>query len=100
MFAECRDVGVSHEEAEILAVRALGYLAEHQERMEDFIQLTGVAVGDLRDHASDRDYLGAVLDFLLADERALLEFSERVGVAPELPYAARRRLEGDPAIFV
>jgi hypothetical protein len=38
-----------------------------------------------------------VLDFLLADERALLEFSERVGVAPELPYAARRKLEGDPA---
>ena len=43
MFAECRNVGVSHEEAEILAVRALGYLAEHQERMEDFFQLTGVA---------------------------------------------------------
>ncbi len=83
MFAECRDVGVSHEQAEILAVRALGYLAEHRERMEDFIQLTGVAVGDLRDHASDQDYLGAVLDFLLADERALLEFTARVGVAPE-----------------
>ncbi len=97
MFADCKPIGVSDEEAEILAVRALGFLAEHRERMEGFIRMTGVAVGDLRNHASDRDYLGAVLDYLLADERCLLEFTERVGVEPELPYAARRKLEGDPA---
>ncbi len=97
MFADRKFIGVSHEEAEILAVRALGFLAEHRERMEGFIRMSGVAVGDLRVHASDPDYLGAVLDYLLADERCLLEFTERVGVAPELPYAARRKLEGDPA---
>ncbi len=35
--------------------------------------------------------------YLLADERYLPEFTERVGGAPELPYAARRKLEGDSA---
>ncbi len=93
MFAECRNVGVSHEEAEILAVRALGFLAQHRERMDGFIRMTGVAVDDLKDHVSDPGYLGAVLDYVLADERCLLEFIERIGVAPELPYAARRKLE-------
>ncbi len=94
MNGDCKPVDISREEAEILAVRALGFLAQHQERVEGFVRMTGVAVDDLKDHVSDPDYLGAVLDFVLADERYLLEFIERVGVAPELPYAARRKLEG------
>ncbi len=94
MHADRKPVSISHEEAEILAVRALGFLAEHRERVEGFVRMTGVAVDDLKDHASDPGYLGAVLDYLLADERYLLEFTERVGIAPELPYAARRKLEG------
>ena len=94
MYADCKLVGISHEEAEILAVRALGFLAQHQERVEGFVRMTGVEVDDLKDHLSDPRYLGAVLDYLLADERYLLEFAERVGIAPELPYAARRKLEG------
>ena len=94
MYADCKPIGISHEEAEILAVRALGFLAEHQERVEGFVRMTGVAVDDLKDHVSDPGYLGAVLDYLLADEKYLLEFIERIGVAPELPYAARRKLEG------
>ena len=48
----------------------------------------------VRDNVADPGYLGPVLDYLLADERYLLEFTERVGVALELPYAARRKLEG------
>ena len=94
MYADCKPVSISHEEAEILAVRALGFLAQHRERVEGFVRMTGVAVDELRDHMSDPGYLGAVLDYLLADERYLLEFTERVGIAPELPYAARRKLEG------
>ena len=42
---------------------------------------------------SDPGYLGAVLDYLLADERYLLAFTDRIGIAPELPYRARRMLE-------
>ncbi len=94
MYENFKSSGISHEEAEILAVRALGFLAQHRERMDGFIRLTGVAVDDLKDHMSDPGYLGAVLDYVLADERCLLEFIEQVGVAPELPYAAARKLEG------
>ncbi len=44
---------------------------------------------------SDPDYLGAELEYLLADERCLLASTdERVGFAPELPYATRRMLQG------
>jgi hypothetical protein len=44
---------------------------------------------------SDPDYLGAELECLLADERCLLASTdERVGVAPEPPYAARWKLQG------
>ena len=37
-------------------------------------------------------FLGAVLDHLLGDEALLLAFAEAVGIAPELPAAARRLL--------
>ena len=94
MNGDCKPVDISREEAEILAVRALGFLAQHQERMEGFVRMTGVAVDDLKDHMSDPGYLGAVLDYLLADERYLLAFTDRIGIAPELPYRARRKLEG------
>ena len=50
--------------------------------MEGFIRMTGVTVDDLRDHASDPGNLGAVLDYLLADERCLLEFTERAITRP------------------
>ncbi len=43
---------------------------------------------------SDPGYLGAVLDDLLADERGLPAFTERLDGAPGLPYAARPKLEG------
>ena len=44
---------------------------------------------------SDPDYLGAELEYLPADERCLpASTDERVGVAPEPPYAARRMLQG------
>ncbi len=44
---------------------------------------------------SDPDYLGAVLEYLLADERCLLASTdERVGVAPDPPYATRWKLQG------
>ncbi len=47
----------------------------------------------VRDNVADPGYLGAVLDYLLANERFLIEFTERVGDAPELLYAARRKPE-------
>ena len=93
MYPAYKPIGISHEEAQILAVRAFGFLAQHGTGMEGFVRMTGIALDDLRHHVSDRHYLGAVLDYLLADERLLLEFIERIGVAPELPYAARRKLE-------
>ncbi len=94
MFADCKPIGVSHQEAEILAVRVLEFLAEQRWRMESFIRMTGVTVGDIRDHVSDPDYLGAELEYLLADERCLLAFTERVRVAPELPFSAGRKPQG------
>ena len=84
-------------EAEILALRALGFVADDSDRLGRFIGVTGVPAGDLNRRAGDARFLGAVLDFLLADEPTLLAFAARVGIRPEAPYDARRRLPGAPA---
>src|SRR5690606_526308 len=79
-------------EAEILALRALGFVADDSDRLGRFIGATGTSVGDLTRRAGDARFLGTVLDFLLADEPTLMAFTARVGVRPEAPYDARRRL--------
>jgi hypothetical protein len=89
-------VSMSQEEAEILAIRALGFVADDDNRLARLIALTGLSADDLRQRATDPDFLGALLDFLLEDERMLMDFVARTGIRPEAPYAARRRFPGAP----
>lgn len=89
-------VRMNQEDAEILAIRALGFIADDEDRLTRLIALTGLAADDLRQRATDPGFLGALLDFLLEDERMLMEFVARTGIRPEDPYAARRRFPGAP----
>src|SRR5512145_3240487 len=85
---------MNQEEAEILAIRALGFIADDEDRLMRLIALTGLSADDLKRRATEPEFLGALLDFLLADERMLMDFVARAGVRPEAPYAARRRFPG------
>jgi hypothetical protein len=87
---------VSREDAEVLAVKAIGYLAGDEDRLGEFLALTGLSPQELRGQIGDPAFLGAVLDYILGDERLLLEFCQSINAAPELPALARTRLPGAP----
>jgi hypothetical protein len=97
-LGENRVERVTAEEAEILALRALGHLAQDQQRIQRFLDLTGIDPGSLRALASRPDFLLAVLDHLASDEEALLQFCTETITAPEKIAAARRALGGGDAM--
>ena len=89
----------SSEEAEILAINALGFLASDSERLQRFIDLSGLDVAAIRAGASNPAFLGGILDHLLADESLLLIFAEEQQVRPERIADLRRKLPGASVDF-
>lgn len=81
-------------EAETLAARALAWMAADADLIGRFLALSGAGPAELRARAAEPEFLGFVLDFLLADEAMLLAFAEAEGVRPELVTRARAALPG------
>jgi hypothetical protein len=86
----------STQDAETLALRALGFLAAEPERLEPFLATTGLGPATLRAAASDPSFLAAVLDHICGSDSLLLEFAGNLGVSPETVAQARERLSGPP----
>jgi len=82
------------ENAEILALEGLGWLAQDSDSIQKFLNLSGMDVADLRAAAGDPATCAAVLDFLLADEALLLKFCDAADVNPPSILSARRALGG------
>ena len=66
---------ITPEKAEILALEALGWLAGRPEGIDRFLAVSGLDAGrPAAGGRADRDLLGSVLDFLLANEDASAGF--------------------------
>jgi hypothetical protein len=84
--------GVSRGEAEILALKVLGFLADDPARLSRFLALSGVDLNDLREAAQRPDFLAGLLNHLLEDESLLLTFTAEHELDPRLPALAFRAL--------
>jgi Protein of unknown function (DUF3572) len=82
------------EGAELLGLQALGWVAARPALVGRFLSAAGASAEEMRARAADPEFLGFVLDFLLADEEALLAFASETGVAPDRPLRARAALPG------
>ena len=69
--------------ARSLAVRALAYIGADSDRLSRFLNLTGLGPDNLRTAAADPAFLGSVLDYLVADEKLLVDFAADAGLKPE-----------------
>ncbi|MBX3505700.1 MAG: DUF3572 domain-containing protein [Parvibaculum sp.] len=85
---------MTSDEAELLALRALGHIAADEDLLGDFMALSGLSPEELRARAAEPEMLGGILDFILADEARLLAFCEAEELRPELPARARLALPG------
>lgn len=87
------------EEAEIIAINALGFLASDSERLQRFMDLSGLDVAEIRAGAANPAFLGGILDHLMADESLLLVFAEEQQLRPERIAQLRRKLPGASVDF-
>ncbi|MHA3977631.1 DUF3572 domain-containing protein [Halovulum sp. GXIMD14794] len=85
---------ISSERAESIAIAALGFIAAEPERAGAFLGATGASVEDLRQRARDPEFLGFVLDFLLQDDQAVMDFASEMPCRPEDVLRARAALPG------
>ena len=80
-------------DAEAVALRALGWTLSDGGRADRLLALTGVTPDDLRSRLGDPSLLAAVILFLEAHEPDLLACAEELGVTPLRLVETRRRLE-------
>jgi hypothetical protein len=85
---------MSRDAAEEIGLTCLGWLVANEELLPVFLGSTGATETDLRAGATDPEFLGSVLDFLLMDDAWVLQFCEATGMAPEAPMQARAALPG------
>ena len=82
------------EAAEMLAIQALGFIAENPERLAGFFASTGIAAEEIRAAAGEPGFLAGVLEHMLGDEkspdRVCLERRNRSGRGRARPQRARR----------
>jgi hypothetical protein len=83
------------ENAEILALEGLGWLAGDETGITRFMDQAGIDAASLRDAAGSPGTGLAVLDFLLGNEDLLLRFCESAQIAPKALHLARYQLSGE-----
>jgi hypothetical protein len=84
----------TREAAEILAIQALGFIAEEPERLSGFLEITGLTIEGIRAAARQPDFLAGVLEHMLADESLLVAFAHGAGIDPGDVARARNTLGG------
>lgn len=85
---------LSTEQAETLALRALGWLVTNEDLLPVFLGATGASEADLKTRATDSSFLGALLEFLMLDDAWIIGFCDHAGLEYDLPRQARDALTG------
>lgn len=85
---------MQQDQAETVALQALGFLAGDEDRLARFLAMTGVGPEDLKGRIGDPAFLGAVLDHLLGYEPDLMAFAAEAEIDPALVGRARAVLPG------
>ncbi|QZH76379.1 MAG: DUF3572 family protein [Erythrobacter sp.] len=75
-----------------LALAALGWVLEDQDRAQRFLDLTGLTPEGLRAGVGDPATHRAVFDFLAAHEPDLIGAAEALDIAPEVLVRAQMEL--------
>ncbi len=73
---------MTRDDAEGIAISALGFIAGDAERLGRFLAITGLGPETLRQAAREKGFLGQILGFLAEDESLLLAFAADLGENP------------------
>lgn len=89
---------MGHEQAQVIALQALGWLAGNEDLCPTFLGSTGGSVDDLRDRAMDPAFQSSVLEFLTMDDAWVMAFCDAHELAYDMPLRARFALPGAESV--
>ena len=87
-----RSPRISDDEARVIALKALTFVASEPTRLGRFLALTGIEPDELRAAAASPGFLTGVLNHLLEDESMLVIFAAEHDLDPRLPALAAQIL--------
>ena len=85
---------MTSDDAEIYALKAANWLLSNQELLDLFLGSTGVSEHTIKSDIQNTVFLVAVLDFLLLDDKWVMEACDAMKLQPELMQTARLFLPG------
>ena len=85
---------MTSDDAEIYALKAANWLLSNQELLDLFMGSTGVSENTIKSDIQNTVFLVAVLDFLLLDDKWVIEACNAMKLQPELMQTARLFLPG------
>lgn len=85
---------ISLDFAEIIGLKALGWLAANDELCPVFLGASGASEADFRLRAQDPAFLVAVLDFITMDDAWVVAFCDSECLSYEQPIQAKQMLPG------
>ena len=85
---------MSPEQAEIIALQALGWLAGNDDLCPMFLGASGGTSDELRSRATDPAFQASVLEFITMDDAWVIAFCDAVRLGYDQPLRARYALPG------
>jgi hypothetical protein len=85
---------ITRDDAEAIAIQALSFMASEPERLGRFLAVTGIGPESIRAAAATPGFLAGILDYLIANEALLLDFTAERGLDPASVVRARDALPG------
>lgn len=98
MLMAAPGVTMAAQEAQLLAIEGLNFIAKDSAALDRFMNLTGIAPHDFRVAADEPEFLAGILSFLMDHEAVLLAFAASAGISPHHVASAHRALSGTPAL--
>ena len=90
---------LNEKEAENLGLLAFGFIAGEPEYFSRFAGITGIDIADVAEIAGSKEFLTAVLNFLLSDQSLLLSFCQNNTIQPHEVDKSHQILCGNHDIF-
>lgn len=84
---------MTYDEAEVIALNMLTFLASGDKRLAGFLRMTGTDLQTLAASATEPGFLSGVLHYVLQNESLLTEFAAVNGLDPNLPRIAQEVLD-------
>ena len=88
----------SQDSAESVALMALSWLAGQEDHCRAFLAASGASPEDMRGRLQDPGFLGAVLDFILMDDRWVIDCCDAMGLGYTEIQTARASLPGGETV--